>query len=100
MSAQAGGRNAQKQDGKGRLQGRTDLKKKTDFVEEDASLKQPCVLDNGMENVHVCMQISKKLVKFELVESSATNHLISGSFTLIFCVFSFYKVYFCAAQKR
>lgn len=27
MSAQAGGRDGQKQDGKGRLQGRTDLKK-------------------------------------------------------------------------
>lgn len=95
-----GGRDAQKQDGNGRLQGRTDLKKKkkTDFVEEDASLKQPCVLDNGTENVHVWMQISKKLVKFEFVESSAPNHLISRSFTLIFCVFSFYKVYFCAAQ--
>lgn len=63
-------------------------KKKTDFVEEDASLKQPCVLDNGTENIHVWMQISKKLVKFELVESSATNHLIRGSFALIFCVFS------------
>lgn len=100
MSAQAGGRDAQNQDGKGRLQGRTDLKKKTDFVEEDASLKQPCVLDNGTENFHVWMQISKKLVKFELVESSATHHLISGSFTLIFCVFSLCKVYFCAAQKR
>lgn len=63
-------------------------------MEEDASLKQPCVLDNGTENFHVWMQISKKLVKFELLESSAPNHLISGSFTLIFCVFSFYKCIF------
>lgn len=50
MSAQTGGRDGRKQDGKGTngREGRTG--KKTDFLEDDASLKQPGVLDDSMEN--------------------------------------------------
>lgn len=47
MSAQTGGRDGQKQDGKENLQGRTD------FVEEEATLKQPGLPDDSMGNHHV-----------------------------------------------
>lgn len=49
MSAQTGGRDGQKQEGKEALRGKREWKK-TGFVEEDASLEQAGVRDDSMEN--------------------------------------------------
>lgn len=62
-------------------------------MEEDVSLKQPCVLDNSMANFHVWMQISNLPVSE--YNASEWNYLLPtiSSVAHFFSVFITYSIF-------